>query len=320
MSHEFESGVFVGEVPWHGLGVILKDAPANVEEALRIACLDWKVTKQESTVDFEGETLKTGQCSIIRCSDKSVLGNVSPDYHPVQNYDAFRFFDPVIQDGKVRIEAAGSLKGGRRVWMLARVIGTTADIMPGDPVNAFFLLSNSHDGSLTVRAGYTATRVVCANTLAAAHDESALLRIRHTKNVSIAIEKLHEIIDWNKRKFAGTVEQMRALARLGVREDTLRAYVKRVFAPEITKRTVCDEDLDKAIEKVQAKVIPLFEKGRGNDLPAIKGSAWAAYNAISEYLTWERGRSVSTRLDSLWFGEAANLNARAYKEALKLVA
>jgi phage/plasmid-like protein (TIGR03299 family) len=320
MSAEVETMASVVEVPWHGLGRILKDAPKTVEEGLKAGGIDWSVTRVPVTAEFKGHTLNTGHFAVIRETDTKVLGVVGPDYHPVQNSTAFEFFNPFIEQGLCTIETVGSLKGGRRVWMLARVNGTSADIVKGDEVNAYFLVSNSHDGSTRVRLGFTGTRVVCMNTLTIAHGESDLLRVSHTKNAEVALERIQGIVDFQKQKFSATVEKMRELARLGVSADSLRRYVERVFLPEVKKRTVSDEDAQSALNKIHAKVVPLFEKGRGNDLPGVKGTMWAAYNAVSEYMTWEKGRSASTRLDSLWFGEGGKINQRALTEALKIAA
>lgn len=316
MAHEVESMFSVNEVPWHGLGVILTESPKTVEEALITAGLNWEVALSPQFTRYNGEELKTGQNAVIRTSDARILGNVGPDYHPVQNKSAFKFFDPAIEKGLVTLETAGSLKGGRRVWMLARVNDSSADIVPGDQVNAYFLLSNSHDGSLTVRLGFTGVRVVCCNTLAMSH-KSNLLRIRHTKNAEMALDEIQEIVDFQRQRFVASVEKMRHLASLGVKETTLRDYVERVFKPEVQKRTVCEEDLKTGLDNIYGKIVPLFEKGRGNDMPGVKGTMWGAYNAVSEFLTWERGRTADTRLDSLWFGEAANTNARAFQQALQ---
>lgn len=61
---------------------------------------------------------------------------------------------------------------------------------------------------------------------------------------------------------------------------------------------------DNGNRRVQDNVIELLESGgRGLDLPGVKGTAWGAYNAVTEYLTWERGRSDDNRLNQAWFGD-----------------
>lgn len=315
MSAEVETMFSVKEVPWHGLGRVLPTAPKTTEEALILGGLDWEVARLPTTCELDGVTLNTGHNAIVRKTDKRVLGNVGSNYYPIQNAKAFAFFNKALEKNLVTIETAGSLRGGRHVWMLARIIDTAADIVPGDRVDAYALVSNSHDGSLRTRLGFCGTRVVCQNTLSLAHGEGRLIRVSHTKNAEVALENLEEIIDFQRKKFSATVEQMRSLAKLGVSTESLRSYVERVFLPEVKKRTVSDEDAQTAIKGIHGKIIPLFEKGRGNDLPGVKGTMWAAYNAVSEFMTWEKGRTKDKRLESLWFGEGGKINRRALQMA-----
>jgi hypothetical protein len=65
-------------------------------------------------------------------------------------------------------------------------------------------------------------------------------------------------------------------------------------------------------------ILPLFESGKGNDMAGVKGTAWAAYNAVTEYLTHTRGRSIDNRLDSLYFGQGATLNRKALQLAIAM--
>lgn len=332
MSHEVESMFSVRETPWHGLGTILETPPATTAEALVTAGLDWKVAlwklcahepvEASSSVGYQIESAETDELEttwngVVRLSDKSVLGVVGPTYHPVQNEEAFRFFDPAIEAGLITIETAGSLKQGKRVWMLAKVAGAVADVVPGDEVNGYFLISNSHDGTTSVRAGFTGVRVVCSNTLAEAHGGEALIRINHTKNAVVELSRLQEIVGFHRDRFEKSVEHMRQLARVGIDEAELRKYVERVFAPDLDQHAP-DAQVRTYVDNTFEKIRPLFEAGRGNDMDGVSGTVWAAYNAVSEFLTWERGRSVDSRIDSLWFGSSANLNARAFLEALKI--
>ena len=121
MSHEFESGFFVSQPAWHGLGSVLNNPP-SIASAIEEASLDWQV--EEEPIFFgQGEELKQIEShkSLIRSTDRKVLGVVSQSYQPLQNIDAFNFFDFLIHDNDVSLEAAGSLKEGKRVWVLAKV-------------------------------------------------------------------------------------------------------------------------------------------------------------------------------------------------------
>ena len=318
MAHEVESMFSVKEIPWHGLGVIL-DKPPTVEEAIIKAGLDWQVRLQPLHMQYDGVNMPVPGYATVRDSDKKVLGVVGPTYQPLQNKEAFKFFQPFIDAGEATIETAGSLRGGKRVWVLARVSQDPVEIVPGDAVLNFVLLSNGHDGSMAIRTGFTGVRVVCANTMAAAHGDagSKLLRVRHTKSAAKTLDEVRSIMDVGRREFVARAESFRALARKGVSVEDLKTYVRKVFEPKVTLVTPESAEADVSSERLLAKIIPLFEHGRGNDMPGVAGTYWGAYNAISEYLTHERGQD-DTRLNSLWFGQGADLNARALDVGLKM--
>lgn len=61
----------------------------------------------------------------------------------------------------------------------------------------------------------------------------------------------------------------------------------------------------------------LFENGRGNEQPAVRGTWWAAYNAVTEFVTHHRGRTDEARLQAT-FSDAGEINRRALTTALQM--
>jgi phage/plasmid-like protein (TIGR03299 family) len=326
VAHEIEvnengkaSFFYVGQTPWHGLGQALNAAP-SISEAITAAGLDWKVgLKPLFTAQPDGVRIASAvdHQATYRQSDGSILGVVGPNYHPLQNSEAFNFFQPFVDSGLVELHTAGSLREGKRVFVLAKVKNATADIAKGDAVESYVLLSNSHDGSMAVRVGFSPIRVVCANSLRSAinSERSKLLRVKHTSNVNFALEEVRETMNVLTQEFEATTEQYRSLAKKQVNEADLRKYVKTVLGIPETEHS------SKKGEQILDEVRPLFEKGRGNDIPEIKGTLWAAMNSFNEYLGYKRGKNTAqdARLDSLWFGQGATLNQKALDVALEMV-
>jgi phage/plasmid-like protein (TIGR03299 family) len=324
--HEVENMMSVGVVPWHGLGVILDKPPATIEEAVVCAGLSWRVGLKELSFTPTGDWLDhvtTDHFAVVRevsgCAG-NVLGVVGPGYHPIQNVDAFKFFNPALEKGLVTIESGGSLRNGKRVWMLAKITGVEADVVKGDAVNGYFLLSSSHDGTLAIRVGFTKVRVVCQNTLSAAHQGDGLIRVRHTKNVENMLAVIQNSVDYTRQEFTKSIADMKSLVRVQMNSNSLRTYVQDVFSPEITTRTNDGEARKKALNKMYDKVVPFFESGRGSDIKGVRGTAWAAYNSVTEYLSWSAGRSKDTRIESLWFGKNGEIANRAFETALSFAA
>lgn len=317
MAHEVENMLYVGNAPWHNLGKRFVQAP-NLDEAIVAAGLDWKVTT-EPVFSQSGENLPA--LATRRDLDNRILGVVGQKYTPLQNKDAFEFFRPFIDSGDAAIETAGSLRMGQRVFVLAKLKLDPMEIVKGDAVEKYVLLSNSHDGTLAVRVGFTPIRVVCANTLAFAHKDRAseLIRMRHTRNIVSNLEDVREIMNLANQEFEATAEQFRLLSSKDINRADLEKYVKLVFNSS-KKLQQAEGDLDTLNNKrIINAVTPLFESGRGNDMPGVRGTYWAAYNAINEYLQYERGSDASTRLDQMWFGQSATLNKRALDMALLMI-
>jgi phage/plasmid-like protein (TIGR03299 family) len=314
MPHEIESMAYFGQqTPWHGLGAALTaDDLYDWQRACTKAGLDWEV---ESIPLVTADTqAKVSHVGIRRKSDGRVLGVVGPRYAALQNREAFRWFQPVLDSGEAALHTAGSLRQGSRVWVLARLNRDPVVIAPGDEVEKFILLSHGHDGSLAVRVGFTPVRVVCANTLAMAHgsDASKLIRVKHTRDVLENLANVREVMDLANQQFEATAEQYRLLARKAISQADLREYVKKVLRIEGEAKPSA------RVMNIIDTITGLMEAGRGNDLPSVRGTFWAGYNAVTDYLSHHHGLSESSRLNSLWFGENAGLNRHALGVAVEM--
>jgi phage/plasmid-like protein (TIGR03299 family) len=313
MAHEVETMAFAGQTPWHGLGTALAETDLyDWPSACSKAGLDWGV-QLVSLVTADTQAAVENK-AVRRTTDGRVLGVVGPRYHPLQNKEAFAWFQPFLDAKEAALHTAGSLRQGSRVWVLAKINRDPLVIAPGDEVQKFILLSHGHDGSLAVRIGFTPIRVVCANTLSMAHgsDASKLIRVKHTREVIENLANIREIMSLANAEFEATAEQYRLLARKSVNQADLGNYVRRVL------RIEDDQEPSTRSRNIMAEMIRLAETGRGNDLPSVRNTLWSAYNGVSEWLTYNRGSSPDNRMNSLWFGDSAELNRHALQTAFDM--
>lgn len=309
MAHMVENMFFMGATPWHGLGKKVEKA-LSVEEAIKEAGLDWEVGLKP-IFTAEGEKVADAMLSFRKDNGKQ-LGTVGSRYVPLQNTKAFDVVEPLVKTGEITLETAGSLNEGRKIWILGKINKAPIKIVGQDEIERYVLLSNSHDGTLAVRLGFTPIRVVCHNTLSFAitSEQSKLIRVRHTARMEQTLDAIRNTMNLANAEFEATAEQYRMLASKNVANlKDLEKYVRIVFGKSET-----DEFRN------MGKVINLFEKGRGNDMEGVKGTYWAAYNAVTEYLAYEKGRDQNTRMNNLWFGSSVPLNQLALDTALQLAA
>jgi phage/plasmid-like protein (TIGR03299 family) len=313
MAHEIETMAFFHETPWHGLGTALHEDDLY----------DWRKTCEKAGLawDVELVPLVTADAhaqvqhkAVRRMTDGRTLGVVGPRFCVLQNHDAFAWFQPFLDAKEAALHAAGSLRNGSRIWVLAKLNRSPLVVAPGDEVEKFILLSHGHDGSLAVRVGFTPVRVVCQNTLSMAHgsDASKLIRVKHTKDVHHNLSNIREVMDLANAEFEATAEQYRRLARKSINQADLRRYVKMVFKVE------GDQESSTRLKNIMEEIVGLAEAGRGNQLPSVSGTLWTAYNGVAEWLGYQRGNSQGNRLNSLWFGDSANLNHAALEAALEM--
>ncbi|MDD4195528.1 MAG: DUF932 domain-containing protein [Syntrophorhabdaceae bacterium] len=311
MPHLIESIAYVGQEPWHGLGKkILEGKKLSIAEAIVAAGLNWDVELRplytQNGPKFESVRDRYAVC---RQKDGAALGVVGSDYTPLQNKEAFAWFQPFLDTGDVTIETAGSLKGGSIVWVLAQIGAGELHVSEKDQIAHYILLSNSHDGSLSVRVGFTPIRVVCNNTLSLAHESHAskLLRVKHTARVIENLEHIRQIMDLAHKEFYATIEQYRVLREIEISRNDLERYVRIVFdLPETGGKELIPN------------VAYLLESGRGSKEAG--KTYWGAYNAVTEYLNYFRGKTQDSRLSSLWFGDSSVVNKKALHVAIEMAA
>ena len=312
MAHEIEKMAFFGKTPWHGLGTPLAEQDVyDWQRTCVKAGLDWDV--QLTPLVTADTAVKVTHRAVRRTSDARILGVVGPKYCPLQNKDAFKWFQPFLDAKEAALHTAGSLCEGARVWVLAKLNRDPLVIATGDEVEKFILLSHGHDGSLAIRVGFTPIRVVCANTLALSHraDASKLIRVKHSASLHENLANIRELMNMANQEFEATAEQYRLLARKGINQNDLRHYLTRVLkvdGQKISTRTA----------NIMQEITRLCESGRGNDLASVRGTLWSAYNGVNEWLSHSRGNNEQNRLNSLWFGDSASMNKHALESALAM--
>ena len=325
MAHEIETMSYVGKTPWHGLGQRLEKPPATAREGMIAAGLDWTVEKRQAFFagQGEGEMLPANNfMAIVRNTDNSVLGMATDRWEPLQNLEAFEFFDPFIASGAAEYHTAGSLRNGQRVWVLAKLDGGNAKIAKGDELERYFLLSNGHDGKTGIVVQLTSVRVVCMNTLGYAlgrgeNGREKSLSINHLGKVQDTLKAVRDVVDTANNTFAANLEQYRYLASRQVRN--IEQFVVDTLGKDgdFDRLPADAKERQKAMPMASAKIINLFDQGMGNQLPGVAGSYWAAVNGVTQWVDHERGQDNS-RLEAAWFGAGRDLKNRAVNVAMEL--
>jgi len=301
MAHEFESGFFGGNKPaWHGLGTVIPDDVVAAGEAIKLAGLDWEVELvplYANMPDNSADMVQVeGRYGVQRRTDGRVLGVVSERYTPVQNREAFDFLDTLTGTGEAKYHTAGALKGGRVVWLLARV---PHDVMIGgmesEKVETFLLLSNSFDATRSLGVCVTPVRVVCNNTLQAALSGTARAwYLRHTGDISSRIEQAKETLGLTRRYVAEFAEVAERLLARKLTPNEFTEFVVKLL-PCKTADIQPGDRAARNLEEARQTIIDIYRNA--DNLANVRGTAWAAWNAAAEFSDHRRNfRKPENRL------------------------
>lgn len=312
--HQFDSMMYVGAKPWHGIGTPLNNL-ATASEAIVAANLGWTVrcepVYQRRLIGNFNNDLSLPQYEfvaldhqvVIREDTNMALGVVGSDYHPFQNLNMFRFLDDLTQDPNgPKYETAGSLFNGRKVWALAKLPGHV-EILGKDNIDLYLLISSSHDGSQAITIQFTPIRVVCNNTLTWALGQSRIsAKFKHTMNVNEKVFEAADTLGIIMKKQDTVNEVFNAFAKKAYTKEQEDILLSELFGDSEHARTQNKKD----------EVKHLAIHGTGNEQFA--GTFWGLYNGVTEFFDYHNNKNPNNEkaFESKWFGVGANQKEKAY--------
>ena len=311
MAHELEmingkaQMAYVGELPWHGLGTKV-EADITPDQFQKVAGLDWTVEKQDM---FTVNGIKVpNKQALVRSSDNKVLDTVGSGWNPVQNSDAFDFFQEYVMAGDMEMHTAGSLKDGQLVWALAKT-NESFELFKGDVTENYFLFTNPHQFGKAINIRMTPIRVVCNNTLtlSLSAKSDSMITVNHRKEFDV--EEVKEQMGIAREK----MEQYKSMAEfLGSKRyspDNVVNYFNEVFGSPAKSD-------DKIFTSRNAKIAhENLQEQPGAEFA--EGSWWQAFNSVTHMTDHLQGRSTDGRLTSAWYGRNRKVKLKALDKALE---
>ena len=219
----------------------------------------------------------TGFKANLRETDNQVLGVVTDRYKVVQNEDAFAFTDALLGEG-ITYETAGSLQGGRRTWMLARL--PQHYIISGDEITPYLVFMNSHDGTGAIKAAMTPIRVVCQNTLNLALSTARRSwSTNHTGDISGKLEDAKNTLLYAERYMAELGKTIDKLNHQKLSDKQVYDYINALFPLADNASELQKKNLLRLKEDMKARYFD------APDLQHVGKNAYRFINAVSDFAT-----------------------------------
>jgi phage/plasmid-like protein (TIGR03299 family) len=306
-------------------GTIVSEA-TNMLQAIQSARLDWDCV--ENDVYYHNgskQIIIEGQKVITRSDNGGLLNICNSTWTPVQNRDCFNFFDQILSSGIAKLDTVLSLNEGKRIAITAEVANTELDVLKNDSTKMYIVLFNGHDGTLSLGLMYTPIRVICQNTLSLALESTKgtnnTIRLRHTSKVNDNFAIVQENMLYTIEAYKKSVELYQSMAHKSMSSLGFRNYISVVFEQEYKEKI--------SNYKYFGTLLENFDNGIGSDIPGVRGTIWAGYQAATQLITHQLGERknkvlntdsvFSTRANSLLFGKGSLLTRSAMFEAQKLL-
>ena len=328
-------GYNVKGVPWsNGIATNVEDC-ITARDVMQKAGLDWRVAKCSllaqmpifGTTITNNEGFVHGDANYVECpnayavyrTDKNIpLGIVKERYTPVQNIDAFSFFDDAIGKDKAIWQTAGCFGHGQRVYVSAKL--PKKIFVEGDVIDNYLVFITSHDGSLGVKILYTPIRFICSNVLNAAVKEATnYISFRHTKSVHDNLSIASKILAMTNHKIENLAVEFNRMKKIKMSDAQAQAIFANVVLTEDEQfkieqtghtvqqivlrdwRAINDAGISMKKVNVLSEMNNYYFAGIGQK--EIVGTGWGCYNAVNGYYSNVDNAIGEKRMDSLLFGD-----------------
>lgn len=314
--------------PWYGQGNAVSN-DLSVEEMLKAADLDWEVAKRPIYVK-RGDTYEpiSNKMELVRTRDDNILSIVGSNWHPVQNREAMDFFDKFVKEGHMKMEAAGSMWGGKYIWALARVdkdfvVGPKKG---GDEIGNYVLMCSPHLLGKATFLQFCSMRFFCWNTMtfnlgAELKGKSSEFRVPHSMVFDEQSKERAALAMNLAVKQAGEMQEAaNKLAKAKAAPEQVEEYFAELLKFDLTDATRLRLKGEKVREPL---LLPKFREALvaapGQNAPSAKGTWWGAVNAVTAVMDHQHGRERGTALRTAWLGTGARMKRKALDLALKKV-
>lgn len=292
------------------------DPYGSCEDWAQSSGLDWDI--QESPVMFntrEGILTSPEDKVLYRSDNLDRLGVVGEGFTVVQPIEMLKFYRDVCDLQHFKMESLGMIKGGKKMWGLARTSFETR-VLGQDKIDAFLFFVTANDGSLSTRVNFISRRLVCNNMLDAAIKGNSNMgwhiKLKHTSKVNFDVmyDKMARLPTY----WEDFEQNANSMATKQINQEQMIAYFVSLYGKHA-------ETQKEMVEKKVDQLIQLAYSSPGAELRSARGTLWGALSAVTYYTDHAcRARSNENRFASAMIGPGENLKATAYNNALQLLA
>jgi len=308
-----------GEKAWHGLGQYVSEAMTS-EQAIELGGLNYTVEKRPLYAPGWAGTMveAEGHYGNVRTDTNEILGIVKGRYRIVQNKDAFGFFDTIIDKGEAIFETAGALGKGERIFVTAKLPEDM--LVRGEKVEKYIMLTNSHDGTSTIIAGFTPIRVVCNNTLTAAlKNLDNKVSISHTASAESRLKEASRVMGIASKYMDEVNMTFESMTTRKLSDLEMKYFIETVMKTTM-KEDKSDKDASTRMKNLVDQVYSFAITHPTQTTEAAYRTLWGAYNGVSGYYNFLKDyKNADQKMKDMNYGYANDKIAKAFDQAVVML-
>ena len=305
-----------GEKAWHGLGQYVSEAMTS-EQAIELGGLNYTVEKRPLYAPgWQGTMVEAeGHYGNVRTDTNEILGIVKGRYRIVQNKDAFGFFDTIIDQGEAIFETAGALGKGERIFVTAKLPEDM--LVHGEKVEKYIMLTNSHDGTSTIIAGFTPIRVVCNNTLTAAlKNIDNKVSISHTASAESRLKEASRVMGIASKYMDEVNMTFESMTERKLSDLEMKYFIESVMKNGF-KEDKSDKEASTRMKNLVDQVYSFTITHPTQTTEAAYRTLWGAYNGVSGYYNFLKDyKSADQKMKDMNYGYANDKISKAFDQAV----
>ncbi|MFE0021923.1 DUF932 domain-containing protein [Amycolatopsis sp. NPDC059021] len=250
------------------------------------------------------------------------LGIVSGEYPIIQPEEFADFMQAIVDTSGALFDTGGSLRDGRDIFLTMQ-LPESIKIGGTDEIGLYLAGFNNYSGQGKLRVVTTPVRVVCANTeRAALRNHRSEYTFRHSKGLEGRLQEAREALKINFEWTKVFETEAESMINTKMSVDQFGDLIKAVWPEKFSKPL---DDWKKPQTDHWDTLQALFKSADTQE--NIRGTAWAGYNSITEYLDWEipipgvgTEEAATARADRVFSGQYNSLKHTAFSKALDFVA
>ena len=276
----------------------------KVNEILTVHGLDFTIEKAPLVaMNSEGEQMLTPYYGLFNTKSGECINTCKEGYHVSQNADVVEMVLKGIEkySDKLKVSKAGSINGGRRVFMQLEIEGDSK--VGDDIVKRYVTIIDSNDGSTGLSVGIGDEVAHCSNQFFRFYDEGNA-KFRHTATLQQKIQTIPLLIETALNESMRQIKIYKKFQSTALTQELANNMVNAVLG----------YDRFSNINELPVKSINRMETLYSNidtECVIAGNNVWGLFNGLTRYTTHEHStpKRVNGKIESLLVGAA-------YKKAL----